>query len=305
VLDINKNNDKTKKFAEEFYKKNDFLQSKIKVEEIQKQYPYFGYIKVENYGSEFLIFSNNDDFVAQKYFWLGKNSYESMTLKTWFALTQKAKIIFDIGAYAGLYSLVSATVNTKSRVFAIEALDRNYSRLIINKSVNNLPNIKPFNLAVSDTDGEVNFNVFLGDDILTTGASINEKVNVQNKISSIKKVKSLTLDTFLTINNIPEVNLIKIDVEGVEVQVFKGMTKIFEQFKPSIICEFFFNNDEESFKITELLNKYNYNFYQIDDKNMTLTKMSEIKYFKDMDTLNTLITTKNIDEIELLLKNEN
>ena len=55
---------------------------------LSKEFPYFGYIEIKiNDLPTFNMFSNNDDLVAQKYFWHGMNSYERTTLKIWSILS--------------------------------------------------------------------------------------------------------------------------------------------------------------------------------------------------------------------------
>jgi len=296
MIDLTENN-KNAKYFSSFYTNNSLLQNKVSINEISKEYPFYGYVKVYNYDIKFLMFSNNDDYVAKHYYWLGENSYESMSLKLWSRLSSNAKIIFDIGAYTGLYSLLSASVNRKSRIFSFEALERNYSRIIINKSVNELYNIYPQNTALSETDGEVSFYISTGDDILTTGASMHDRGKIQSKRIT---VESTSLDSFIKNNDIPEASLIKVDVEGAEYDTFKGMKNTLRDFSPHIICEFL--HDESASLVTSFLGEYGYNFYQINDVDMDVQQVKEIQCATDNSTLNTFISKLSMQEINELIK---
>ena len=69
---------------------------------LKKKYPYFGYIAVEIEDVRpFLMFSSNDDRVAQTYFFYGANAFESLSLRIWRELAQGSRHIFDIGAFTG------------------------------------------------------------------------------------------------------------------------------------------------------------------------------------------------------------
>lgn len=68
-----------------------------------------------------------------------------------------------------------------------------------------------------------------------------------------------------------EKSLIKIDVEGSEINVIKGMENFIKKFKPDIFCEIGHNHD----KIIELIKKYGYSCEKIDWKSFYFTKSDE------------------------------
>jgi hypothetical protein len=61
-----------------------------------------------------------------------------------------------------------------------------------------------------------------------------EKINYLNNEQKII-VPVVTLDSYFEKNNIQEVDLIKIDVEGFESEVFNGASKVFAQIRPKFI----------------------------------------------------------------------
>ena len=84
---------------------------------LAKKFPYFGYIEINISDlPTFTMFSNNDDVVAQHYFWRGNDSYESTSLKIWAILSKKSRTIFDIGSYTGIFALSAAVSNKKSKI---------------------------------------------------------------------------------------------------------------------------------------------------------------------------------------------
>jgi len=79
-----------------------------------KQFPYFGYINISiaNCKNDFVMFSNNDEYVARNYFWNGADAFEATSLNLWCHLAKSAKGIIDIGSYTGIYSLAAASSTT-------------------------------------------------------------------------------------------------------------------------------------------------------------------------------------------------
>lgn len=266
---------------------------------LSKTAPYFGYVNIEICDCPpFVMFSNNDDFVAKNYFWNGADAYEPMSLKLWLALAKSSAFIFDIGAYTGLYSLSAASQNRKCKIFAFEALDTIYSRTLINKAANNLANINIYHAAVSDNEGTVDFNIYAGDDVLSSGSSICDKQHGRS-VFHTKSVRAVKLDQLMDELNLSRVDLIKIDAEGAEHLIFKGAESTLGKHTPDILCEFL--EGAETKELEKMLSDMGYRFFSIDEKKMSVDLTDGIVIGSDMNTLNTLITMKTADQISTLL----
>lgn len=265
---------------------------------LSNQNPYFGYVDIiVGNVDPFLMFSNNDDFVARKFFWNGANAYEPTSLRLWSALSGHSPTVLDVGAYTGIYALTSAMTNPKTRVFAFEALERAYNRLQINKSVNRCINLAPVHAAVSDCAGVAEFNVYTGSDILTTGSSMLPK-NVGREIFEKCQVKTLALDDFFADHD-SRVGLIKIDVEGAEDLVIQGSAKIIKKYYPDILIELLKGADIDA--VEKIIHGLGYKFYQINDAEHTIQQIPHLQTATGMHNLNTLITTKDLGQIQGLL----
>ena len=70
-------------------------------------------------------------------------------------LAKESKIVMDIGAFSGLYSLLVASLNKESQIFAFEPVNETYNILKQNIQVNNFKNIIAIKKAVSDSNGKV------------------------------------------------------------------------------------------------------------------------------------------------------
>lgn len=176
-------------------------------------------------------------------------------------------ICVDIGAYIGNYTLFMANlVGPRGTVYAFEPNKETILSLNNNIALNGHENISLYDYAVGDFTGN---NVFYKVD-KTLGATSNSTLVKNEKIAGDLKeyvkeesVKVIQLDKFLENKKI---KLIKIDVEGFELNVLKGARELISKYRPVIIMEFiskrlqFLKINQNNFK--ELLDEY-YNAYEI------------------------------------------
>lgn len=115
----------------------------------------------------------------------------------------KKGIILDIGGNIGLFSIYAQDGGNK--VYALEPTPEHFE--LFKVLAKPYKNIKPFNIALSPEDGEVNFYIC---DANTTMNSIN------NKYGKEITVKGVRLDTFMKEQKIKVIDFIKVDIEGSE-----------------------------------------------------------------------------------------
>jgi len=259
--------------------------------------PYYGYYTVTCYECpHFVMFSNNDDLVVNSIMWTG--SYEPMSLAIWSRLTKNADLILDIGAYTGIYSYIAGRNNKQSLVICFEPLDLNFSRIWENIVLNSFNNIKMRHLAVSDKDGDIDLNVYSSGNFLTSGSSITNEADKHPVLR--KKVQSTTIDTYLKINSIQKIDLVKIDVEGSVKEVLEGMRQTLEECRPDFIIEVL-RDPELANYLTEYFKRYNYNFFEIKEDSIDIKRTKTVTSGTSLLDLNRLVTTKSSQELQLLL----
>lgn len=258
--------------------------------------PYYGYFPVTCYECpHFVMFSNNDDLVVNSIMWTG--SYEPMSLAIWARLTKNAALILDIGAYTGIYSYIAGRNNKQSSIICFEPLDLNFSRISENIVLNSFNNISAQPLAVSDKDGDIDLNIYSAGNFLTSGSSIS---NEADKLPVVrKKVQSITIDTFLKINSIQKIDLVKIDVEGSVKEVLEGMRQTLEKCRPDFILEVLRDTELANY-VTDYFKKYNYSFFEIKEDNIDIKQTKTVTSGTNLLDLNRLVTTKSSQELQLL-----
>jgi len=160
----------------------------------------------------------------------------------------------DVGSHIGYYSfLASKLVGKRGTVISFEPNEYNFNELARYIKDNKAINIRAFQLALSNQESDANFFINPYND---GGHSLTEFVDYDLPYSSIK-VRTITLDAFLQ-RNYPflKIDFIKIDVEGHEIEVLKGMLKTLQKDKASIIVEFF--NEIKKERIKGLLTSRGY-----------------------------------------------
>lgn len=218
--------------------------------------------------SDLIVKTNNGLFLIRKNtidFKLANSAYEISVFKHFNKLLPEHDLFIDIGANIGTYSIVAA--KTGLNTLAFEPVKANFESLVKNISLNNLKDlITPYLIGLSDKSGTFKFNYYP----LKPGASsIHPLKNKGEQIDvKIEVFDQLNLDQMNTADNI----LIKIDVEGMEMDVLKGMANFLESDKKiSLIIETKHSGEKE---IKNLLNKYApFRFEKIDIFNMLAKKI--------------------------------
>jgi FkbM family methyltransferase len=126
-----------------------------------------------------------------------------------------ARLFIDVGAHVGYYTLLASKI--AKEVIALEPDPFNYKLLRINLRINGISNVYALNIAASNYTGTGIFASY----IKNIGKLLTQKSNRDNNMSRIK-IKVVKLDDLLLkIGKNPDV--IKIDVEGSEIQVLEGL----------------------------------------------------------------------------------
>jgi len=137
---------------------------------------------------------------------------------------RKGDILFDIGAHIGYFSAIAANINKgEGHIFAFEPRPMNASFFKRHMRLNRISNFTLYEAAAGSTDTEVMFDSAHGS---ATGF-VSEKGDI--------KVKQLHPDRMVAAGELPLPGFIKIDVEGAECDVLKGLQKTISDARPKMI----------------------------------------------------------------------
>jgi FkbM family methyltransferase len=168
---------------------------------------------------------------------------------------ENGKIFLDIGAHIGKYSILYSDYFKK--IYAFEPEPNNFECLKENIKLNNLENkIIPLNLAVADKNGFVDFFI--------SSYSVTHSL-VKKETDKKINVECISLVEFFYKYNInpSDVSLVKIDVEGAENLVIKGLEENFDKLRCKFIIEIWGNNLENKNFIIDFFKKFNYKLEKI------------------------------------------
>ena len=197
--------------------------------------------------------------------------------------------VYDIGANIGYYTCIQHNIlKGNGKIVAIEPSPINFEQLRDNIELNNLRNIKIINAAVGDKNSvekfflakESNLNSFhnigTGKKFLT-GKTINVEVKTVPQIYKDTNIKP---------------DLIRMDVEGHEVEVINGMLEEIsnKNIKPAIIFETHLSRYSEQHNISESLTKlfeYGYKCELVGSSSEKGSQIIEQNGYKSLHTFNT------------------
>lgn len=209
----------------------------------------------ENYKLHFNFFSSIQ--VAAK---ATKNGVESTLLTSSIKLLKKYRkgsddlIILDIGSNFGYLSLVWAgSIAKKGKVIAFEPnakVGRSFEKSIVSNNLEERIILE--RLAVGNANKEINLYDF--NTTSNTLSSFNPNLIETNR-SIIKMIK---LDDYIKQKQITKIDLIKIDVDGIELDVLKGAEESIRKFRPIIVVEL-----NEEMDIQKFIEKFDYHLLDI------------------------------------------
>ncbi|MHA1302187.1 MAG: FkbM family methyltransferase [Candidatus Heimdallarchaeaceae archaeon] len=138
--------------------------------------------------------------------------------------------VIDIGSNLGYYALLEAKICRF--VYAIEPIGESVEALKESIKLNGYKNIKVYRLAISDKDGYAEIRTSRRSNWATmvdeskTQESYREKFNRFKSVT--QKIDTMTLDSFVEFEGIEKIDFIRMDVEGYEVEIVKGIDKTFK-----------------------------------------------------------------------------
>jgi FkbM family methyltransferase len=143
--------------------------------------------------------------------------------------------VLDIGAHHGLYTLLaSRRVGRTGKVIAFEPSPRERKALRLHLRINSCTNVTVQPLALGDENAEGTLHVV---ESWAAGCNSLRPPDVPAQTSPVQ-VEVARLDDWLANHQIEKVDFIKLDVEGAELAVLLGATKLLERRpRPVILAE--------------------------------------------------------------------
>lgn len=166
--------------------------------------------------------------------------------------------IFDVGANIGTYTTWMAEIFPGGRIYSFEPQRAVFQMLCGNVAINNLYNVYTYNMGLGDENTYVEFNepnYFNNCDFGTFTLTTQEHVE---RTEDTFTVEIKTLDSFIDIHKIDRADLLKIDVEGMDMAVLRGAQRTIKKFLPKIFIEHSNNVVSIKDEILAFLEPYGY-----------------------------------------------
>lgn len=149
-----------------------------------------------------------------------------------FKLVREGDVILDVGANIGQTSLNCARLAGPSgKVFGFEPDPVNFKQCEVNKELNSYPGVTFFNFALGEEQTSVVMQ--LGERNRGGNSIVN---NTTNEKCSIR-IDLKSMDEFAKEKNLEKISIVKIDVEGYELNVLKGAVNCLRKYRPTLYIE--------------------------------------------------------------------
>ena len=185
-----------------------------------------------------------DCFTSEKYWWM-RDAYEDEERRELAVHLRPDSILFDVGAHAGFWEVILAS--RCRHIYAFEPSPRNFDRLWRNIAQNQIPNVTPVAVAVSDQSAKLHFV---------------ENGSMSHLAEKGIEVNAIQLDEYAAQHEPPSV--VKVDIEGLAGAALSGMRYTLSQCKPVLFLEL--HNTDEVAACHAVVDDLRYKFTRLGSK---------------------------------------
>jgi len=242
-------------------------------------------------GFQLFINPQYDKGIERKLYLTG--SYEKGLLRILDKIVNPGDVIVDAGANIGLISIFCARkVKSNGLVLSFEPHPETFPILEKNIAINDLSQVLSINKALGSAKG--NAKIYSNLQINRGAASL---VEFQEDSPSFD-IEVVTLDTILKGRNIVKVNLLKIDVEGFEMEVLKGAKCVLStDDAPIVVVECSNTRSNYNYSIEELFNfltlQNGYQIYKMSQSKERISKLVAVGSFEELPQHDNILAFKD------------
>ncbi|WP_013323507.1 FkbM family methyltransferase [Gloeothece verrucosa] len=190
---------------------------------------------------------------------LAQRDWFETEIEFWHNQLQPGMTIIDVGANVGVYTFSAALkVGSTGKVIAVEPFVGCVKCLEETARINQLTQVKIYAAAASERQG----TAFLA---LHAANELNEvvmKESVAPEGKNLLEIQCLTLDSLIEQENLSQVDWLKLDAEGHEMQVLAGCERLLREFSPNIIYENIAGSQSSNTPVAEYLLSRGYQLFR-------------------------------------------
>jgi|SRR5580658_1408254 FkbM family methyltransferase len=172
------------------------------------------------------------EMLQRQFYFFGTYSLEEDMLRCWETAAKGAKLIFDVGANAGIYSLAALAIQPDATVHAFEPTPEIAARLRATAVLNGLDHLHVHEAAVLNKNGQAALKRFRGE------LGDNEGMNFISRDvgdSGTERVETVCVDEFCQDHSINHIDLMKLDIQGHEHSALEGAARLIRSGKIGVI----------------------------------------------------------------------
>ncbi len=200
----------------------------------------------------YMLYNKNDRYIGRSIEVYGE--FSELEVEFFKKVCRVGSTVIEVGANIGAHTIaLSKLVGSGGRVYAFEPQRVVFQTLCANLALNSIVNVEAFHMALSYEDGS----------ILIPDLDYSKKGNFGGveieKFQDGYRVKKMKLDNILELKSLKRLDLLKIDVEGMERDVLLGAKSLIKKFQPIMYIE----NDRvlKSKELLSLIDELDYDIY--------------------------------------------
>lgn len=149
-------------------------------------------------------------------YYFGLHEFEDMSFVLHFL--QKDELFVDIGANVGTYTVLAGAVK-KAKVVAVEPAPNTFRRLTTNVQINQISTVNLLNVGLGATKNVLRFSTGLdAENHVLTDSDVGYHESIEIPIETLDEILDMQFPT-----------MIKMDVEGFELEVIRGGVRTFSE----------------------------------------------------------------------------
>jgi len=188
---------------------------------------------VVDYDRDLLIHVDTASFIEWSIFFFGHYEPEAAALVR--RLLGPGAVAVDVGANVGCHTLImSRAVGVQGRVLAVEPNPAVCERLAANVALNRLTNVDILPVGLSDTAGQATLFAPPKGFPNQGTASLSPRSTSSTEVP----IDVETVDSVVHAQGLDRLDLVKVDVEGLDLKVLLGAQKSIETHRPHLLFEY-------------------------------------------------------------------
>jgi FkbM family methyltransferase len=211
-------------------------------------------------GVTFVMLHPDRCIVAKELYWGGgrrPRAEDQFGLDVFAVLARDARLVLDVGAYTGVFSLLAARVAPRAQVHAFEVVPEVAAAARENVVANGLSGRVTVHAAGVGEQGST-VTVASG----SGGSALPDFYSTRLHFAGGEQVDVRSLDAIVTEIDLPPPALVKIDVEGTEDVVLAHAQSFLASHQPDILCEILPASNTAA--VQAALGPYGYRFYRVE-----------------------------------------